>query len=166
MRAGSNGQRPSDEEKNIPMAATLQEILLAPETKPQVIADCQTLIDQEVSSKSGISGTAVKLAYKTVSTFASGHIKHMVTTLLPGLVEQLEPYWADFNASGSSEFGDYLVKRGDEVAEALLTVTDARAARSQRGTIIKAYKSVRGGAAKHIQAALPQVGNLVMKYAS
>jgi hypothetical protein len=148
------------------MAATLQEILLAPQTQPQVIADCQTLIDQEVAAKSGISGTAVKLAYKTVSAFASGHIKHMVTSLLPGLVEQLEPYWADFSASGSSEFGDYLAKRGDEVAEALLTVTDARAGRSNRAAIIKAYKSVRGGAAKHIQAALPAVGALVMKYAS
>ena len=45
------------------MAATLQEILLAPDTKPRVVADCFTLIDQEVSRKSGISGTAVKLAY-------------------------------------------------------------------------------------------------------
>jgi hypothetical protein len=148
------------------MAAPLQEILLAPEVRPQVIADCQTLIDQEVAGKSGISGTTVKLAYKTVNAFASGHIKHMVASLLPGLVEQLEPYWADFNASGSSEFGDYLVKRGDEVAQALLSVTDARAANSKRATILKAYKSVRGGAAKHIEAALPAVGSLVMKYAS
>lgn len=148
------------------MAATLEETLLAPQIRPQVIADCQALIDQEVSAKSGISGTAVKLAYKTVSAVASGHIKHMVAALLPGLVQQLEPYWADFSASGSSEFGDYLVKRGDEVSEALLSVTDARAEKSKRPAIIKAYKSVRGGATKHVQAALPAVGNLVTKYAS
>ncbi|MGH3155635.1 MAG: DUF6918 family protein [Streptosporangiaceae bacterium] len=148
------------------MAAPLQDVLLAPEVRPQVITDCQKLIDQEVTAKSGISGTAVKLAYKTVSAFASGHIHQMVAALLPGLVEQLEPYWADFSASGSSEFGDYLVKRGDEVSEALLSVTDARAAKSKRATMIKAYKSVRGGAVKHVEAALPQVGALVMKYAS
>ncbi|HEY3733618.1 MAG TPA: hypothetical protein VGL63_06855 [Streptosporangiaceae bacterium] len=147
------------------MAATLQEILLAPDTKPQVITDCYELIQQEVSDKSGISGTAVKLAYKTVTTFAPGHVRHMVASLLPHLVEQLEPYWADYSASGSSEFGDYLAKRGDEVSEALLSVTDARAAASKRPTITKAYKSVRGGAGKHIQAALPQVGALVVKYA-
>jgi hypothetical protein len=148
------------------MAATLQEILLAPDRRPQVIADCQTLIEQEVSGKSGISGTAVKLAYKTVSAFASGHIRNMVASLLPGLVEQLEPYWQDFNASGSSDFGDYLSKRGEEVSQALLSVTDARAEKSDRATIIKAYRGVRGGAAKHVEAALPQVGSLVMKYAS
>jgi len=81
-------------------------------------------------------------------------------------VDKLEPYWADFTASGGSEFGDYLAKRGSEVAESLLSVTDARAARSSRPAIIKAYKTVRGGAVKNVQAALPRVGDLVMKYAA
>jgi hypothetical protein len=148
------------------MAATLQEILLAPDIQPKVIADCQTLIEEEVSEKSGVSGATVKLAYKTVKTFAPGHIRHMVKSLLPELADKLEPYWADFTASGGSEFGDYLAKRGNEVAEALLSVTDARAARSSRPTIIKAYKAVRGGAVKHVEAALPRVGDLVLKYAT
>jgi hypothetical protein len=148
------------------MAATLQEILLAPDIQPQVIADCRNLIDEEVSEKSGVSGAAVKLAYKTVKAFAPGYIQHMVKSLLPDLAGQLEPYWADFNASGGSEFGDYLAKRGNEVAEALLSVTDARAARSSRPTIIKAYKTVRGSAVKNVEAALPRVGDLVLKYAT
>ena len=147
------------------MAATLQEILLTPDTKPQVTADCLTLIKQEVSAQSGISGTAVKLAYKTVNAFASGYLQSMVETLLPEMVAKLEPYWADFNASGAAEFGDYLAKRGDEVSEALLEVTDGLAAESSRPTILKAYRSVRGGAAKHVTAALPAVGALVQKYA-
>jgi hypothetical protein len=148
------------------MAATLPEILLAPDTQPQVVADCYELIEQEVSDKSGITGTAVKLAYKTVTAFAPGHVRFMVESLLPELAAKLQPFWADFAASGSSEFGDYLVKRGDEVSEALLSVTDARAAASDRPTIIKAYKTVRGGAAKQVEAALPRVGDLVLKYAS
>ena len=147
------------------MAATLQEILLAPDTQPNVLVDCCKLIDQEVSDKSGISGNAVKLAYKTVNTFMPGHVHHMVGVLLPGMVHELEPYWADFRTSGGAEFGDYLAKRGAEVSDSLLSVTDARAAASNRPTIIKAYNTVRGGAAKHIEAALPQVGALAMKYA-
>jgi hypothetical protein len=148
------------------MAATLQEILLAPDTQPKVIADCYALIQQEVSDKSGIAGTAVKLAYKTVTTFAPGHIRYMVESLLPGLVDELQPYWADFTTSGGSEFGDYLAKRGEEVSEALLSVTDARAAASDRPTVIKAYRSVRGVAVKQVEAALPHVGDLVLKYAA
>jgi hypothetical protein len=147
------------------MPATLQQAMLAPDIRRDVLTDCFTLIDQEMSDLSGVSGTAVKLAFKTVNTFMPGHVYHMVEILLPDMVTQLEPFWADFTTSGGSAFGDYLAKRGDEVAQALLTVTDDRAAASGRPTVIKAYRAVRGGAAKHVQNALPRVGDLVVKYA-
>jgi uncharacterized protein DUF6918 len=146
------------------MAATLPDILLAPQTQPNVVADCEALIGQEVAGMSGVSGMAVKLAYRTVKTFASGHVHYMVEALLPRMADELQPYWADFGASGGAEFGDYLAKRGDEVAESLLAVTDERGRNSGRPTIVKAYNTVRGGAAKHVRAALPQVGALVQKY--
>ena len=145
--------------------ATLQQTLLTPETQPHVVDDCVTLIHDEVSSKSGISGTAVKLAYKTANTFASGYLRAMVELLAPDMIIQLEPYWADFAASGAGDFGDYLVKHGDEVSEALLSVTDKRADSSKRPSILKAYKTVRGGASKHVMAALPALGAMVQKYA-
>jgi hypothetical protein len=148
------------------MAPTLDQILLAPDVQPNVVADCLTLIEQEVSGKSGISGAAVKLAYRTARTLAKGYLQSTVENLLPDFVAALEPYWSDFTVSGAAGFGDYLVKHGDEVAEALLAVTDARAKMSERPVIIKAYGTVRGGAAKHIIAALPAVGVLVEKYAS
>jgi hypothetical protein len=148
------------------MTVTLQETLCAPGTQPAVLADCQALIEQQVSGMSGISGTAVKLAYKTVHAFAPGHVTYLIETLLPRMTEELEPFWADFAASGGAEFGDYLAKRGGEVSEALLSVTDARAAASERPTIIKAYRTVRGNAAKHVVAALPDVGAMVQKYAA
>ena len=147
------------------MASTLHDILLAPDTRPAVVADCLKLIEQEVASKSGVSGAGVKLAYKTAKSFASGYLQSTVESLLPDLVAQLEPFWADYVASGASGFGDYLAKRGDEVSEALLSVSDERAQRSSRAVIIKAYRAVRGGAAKHVTAALPAVGALVQKYA-
>jgi hypothetical protein len=157
---------PINEEANVTMAANLQEILLAPHTQPEVTVDCLKLIDQEVADKSGISGTTVKVAYKTVKTFKPGYLQSMMERLLPDIVDNLQPYWEDFNASGASEFGDYLVKRSDEVSEALLSVTDKHAASSERPAILRAYRAVRGGAAKHIAAALPQVGALVQKYAA
>ncbi|HEX8008600.1 MAG TPA: hypothetical protein VF482_19480 [Trebonia sp.] len=147
------------------MAATLHDILLAPRTRPNVVADCEALIDQEVAGMSGVSGTAVKLAYRTVKTFASGHVHYMVETLLPRMADELQPYWADFNASGGAGFGDYLAKHGDEVAESLLTVTDERGRNSNHPTVVRAYNAVRGSAAKHVRAALPQVAALVQKYA-
>jgi hypothetical protein len=147
------------------MARTLQEMLLPPEVQPQVIADCETLVTNEVSDMSGISGTAVKIAYKTVRTFSADHIHYMLQTLLPKMADALQPYWADFNAGGGGSFGDYLSKREDEVSEALLSITDERGRNSNRPVIVKAYNTVRSGATKHVKAALPQVGALVQKYA-
>lgn len=147
------------------MAAMLSEILLAPQTQPQVVADGLTLIDAEVADKSGISGNAVKLAYKTASSFASGYIRETVETMLPDIADKLQPYWADFAASGGSEFGDYLAKRGEEVAESLLSITDAMANASDKAIVVKAYRAVRSSAAKHVEAALPRLGDLVLKYA-
>jgi hypothetical protein len=147
------------------MVATLREMLLAPEVRPQVVVDCQALVKQELSAKSGISATAIKVAYKVVTTFAPGYYQSAVESMLPDMTGQLEPFWADFITTGGSEFGDYLAKRGDEVAEALLVVTDAMARGSDRAAIVKAYKSVRGSASKHIETALPNLGAVVQKYA-
>jgi hypothetical protein len=145
--------------------ATLQEMLLAPEKMPQVVADCEELVNGEVATMSGVTGTAVKLAYKTVRTFDTGHIHFMIEQLLPDVADRLQPYWADFTASGGGgEFGDYLAKRDDEVSEALLSITDERRQYSSRPVIVKAYNTVRGSAAKHVKAALPAVGGLVQKY--
>jgi hypothetical protein len=148
------------------MVATLQEILFSPDIEPQLVADCCALIEQEVAELSGVSGAAVKLAYKTVTTLRPGHIRFMVVDLLPQLVDELAPYWTEFRISGSSEFGDFLAKRADEAALALLLVTDARAAQSRSQVVIRAYNTVRAGAARHVAAALPRVGEVVQKYAS
>ena len=67
------------------MAATLRETLLAPEVQSQVVADCEALVNGEVATMSGISGTAVKLAYKAVRTYDAGHIHYMIETLLPAV---------------------------------------------------------------------------------
>ena len=145
---------------------TLQETLLAPGIRPHVIADCEKLVDHEVAEMSGVTGTAVRLAYKTVRTFDAGHIPAMIETILPSVAEALQPYWANFTAefSRGGDFGGYLASRDDEVAEALLAITDSRQRASSRATIVKAYKTVRGSAVKHVKAALPALGGLVQKY--
>jgi hypothetical protein len=144
---------------------TLQETLLAPDIRPHVIADCEKLVDHEVADMSGVTGTAIRLAYKTVRTFDAGHIPAMIGTILPNVAEALEPYWANFTAeSPGGDFGGYLASREDEVAEALLAITDSRQRASSRATIVKAYKTVRGSAVKHVKAALPALGALVQKY--
>jgi hypothetical protein len=145
--------------------STLQEMLLAPEVRPHVVADCKALVQSEIDGKGGLSGTAVKAAYKVVTAFAPGYYEETLTSMLPDMTDALAPYWADFVASGGGEFGDYLAKNGEVVSESLLAVTDNMAQISGRATIVKAYQMVRGGASKNITAALPGLGAMVQKHA-
>ena len=147
------------------MVATLQDMLLTPAVQPRVVADTRALVDRELAGKSGLSATGIKVAYKGITAFAPGYYHGIIETLLPGWVDQLQPFWEDFNANGGSEFGDYLAKRPGEVSEALLAVTDAKGRESSRPTIVRMYNTVRGGATKHIEAALPNLGAMVQRYA-
>src|ERR1700761_9690059 len=118
---------------------TLQETLLAPEIQPQLTADCQELVEHEVADMSGVPGAAVRLAYKTVRTFDAGHIRVMIESLLPDVAGALQPYWTSFAAGSrpdSGSFGGYLAAREDEVAEALLAITDDRRRSSERPVIV------------------------------
>lgn len=95
--------------------ATLGE-MLTPETEPRFVADCQALIDGEVDGKSGVAGTAVKAAYKVATTFAPGYYTATIASILPDMLDALEPFWVHFLGSGTAEFGDYRAKHGDEAA--------------------------------------------------
>jgi len=148
------------------MVSNLLELSDNPVTRASLVKDCQALVEQELANKSGISAGAVKLAYKAVTSFAPGYYAETVNIMVPSMLEQLQPFWTDFQVAGGGSFGDYLAKRSDEVTPALLKVTDDMAGSSERAAVVKAYSTVRGGASKHIEAALPNVGALVEKYAA
>ncbi|MGD0705801.1 MAG: hypothetical protein ABSA02_38710 [Trebonia sp.] len=148
--------------------ATLQEMLLAPGIQPRVVADCEELVTNEVAEMSGVTGAAVKLAYHTVRKVDANHIHAMIETILPNAADALQPYWEGFTAEftpSSGDFGGYLTARDEEVAEALLAITDRRRDNSNRPAIIKAYNTIRGRAIKQVKAALPALGTLIQKYA-
>ena len=148
------------------MYPTLHDILRTNGAKQQITVDCMALVEQELDAKSGVSAAALKIAYKAVTAFAPGYYQSTVEKLVPRMLDRLQPFWSDFQAGGGGRFGDYLVNRGGEVSEALLTVTDGMARGSSRGVVVKAYNAVREGAGKHIEAALPSLGGLVEKYAA
>lgn len=148
--------------------STLPETLLALDIQPRFTDDCMDLVDHEVAEMSGVTGAAVKLAYRTVRTFDAGHIRLMLGRILPQVAVALQPYWAAFTEAGqadSGDFGGFLAAREDDVAEALLAITDERRQGSGRATIVKAYNTVRGTAIKPVKSALPALGALVQKYA-
>lgn len=145
--------------------STLAEILLVPGARPKVIADCVQLIDEEVDSKGGLTGLAVKGAYAIVKAVKPGFVAEAVDHMLDDFVSRLEPFWTDAQAR-NEPIGPLLSSRAGEAADALLAISDERAQRSKHQGLRKAYDKLRPTGKKHVEAAVPRVGRLIAKYAS
>lgn len=144
--------------------STLVETLLAPSTRPQVVAALAQLADAEIGAKKGVTGTMMKTAYAGAKK-AGDSVPKGIDRALPTLVDTLEPYWQSFQAAPGGGFGTYLHGRADEVADALLAAVDARSSRLE-GPLAKAYSAFRGKAKGHVVDALPGLGAVVERFAS
>jgi uncharacterized protein DUF6918 len=144
---------------------TLTDILLVPGTRPKVITDCVQLINEEVDSKGGLTGLAVKGAYALVKAVKPGFVTEAVDHMLDDFVKRLEPFWADAQAK-NEPVGALLSARAPQVADALLAISDERAAKSTNPSLKKAYEKLRPTGKKHVEQAVPRVGRLVGKYTS
>jgi hypothetical protein len=147
---------------------SLVEHLTAPDKRRRVIADCCLLIDEEVSKKSGFSGAAIKLGYGTVKAVKPGFIAEAVDHLLDDFARRLEPFYKahqGLRAGGSSRsLPDHFAGESSAIAEALLGITDDRAARAPGGVVTTSYEKLRPTAKKHVEEAIPAVGRLIDKH--
>jgi hypothetical protein len=144
---------------------TLKEILLVPGNRPKVISDCVTLVQEEVDSKGGLSGLAIKAAYAVVKAVKPGFISEAIDHMLDDFVGKLEPYWADAQAK-NEPVGAVMNARAGEVADSLLSISDARAARAKNQGVKKAYEKLRPTGKKHVESAVPRIGRMIAKYTS
>jgi hypothetical protein len=144
---------------------TLKEILCTPQNRPQVVRDAADLVEREVDSKSGLSGIAIKTAFKAVKALKPGLISEVVDNLLDKFVDKLEPFYTDWVAAGKKEkFDAYLISRRSQVTNALLSVTDDRAKTVHNTTLKKSYAALRPQGEKQVDAALPGLGRSLSKY--
>ncbi len=130
--------------------------------KAAIIQDAVKLVDDEVASKSGISGFAVKKGYDAVKSIKPGFIKEAVERLLPDMAVKVEPYWEEGKKSGQPKA--HLEKNRGAVADALLSVTDAKVEHAKSGIVRSTYKMLRGSAKKHVEEAVPRLSGLLEKH--
>src|SRR5262245_6719332 len=142
---------------------TLKEILLVPGNRPKVVADCVTLVQEEVDSKGGLSGLAIKAAYAVVKAVKPGFISEAIDHMLDDFVGKLEPFWADAQAK-NEPVGALMNARAGEVADSLLSISDARAARAKNQGVKKASEKPPPTGKKTVEAAAPRPGRLAAKH--
>jgi hypothetical protein len=143
---------------------TLRDKLNDDATRQRVIEDAIKVIDAEVSDKGGLGGMAIKAAYMMVKGIAPGIMQKLLNGLLPEFLDAIQPY-ADKAAQGGTDLKQYVMQQPSAVANALLAVTDGRAAKADAGALKKGYEKLRPTAQKHVEQALPRLSDLIKSFA-
>lgn len=142
---------------------SLTDLLTSDAKKKDVVKDCCELIDAEVKDKGGISGLAIKAGYSAVKGIKPGFVEGAVEDMLPEFAKALEPIYADAKTK-NAPISSFFNENSSRVADALLSITDAKAARSKSGVAKGAYDKLRGSAKKNVEQAVPRLGKLIEKY--
>lgn len=143
--------------------AKLTEVLKDPARKRQVVDAGVKVIEAEVADKGGLSGMALKATFKLVQNIKPGFVPTALHHLLDDFAPKIDPFWEECQAAGEVP-RTFFVRRGNEIANALLSVTDMRA-RGAGGPAKAAYEKLRPEALKHVTAAMPRLADLVSTYA-
>jgi hypothetical protein len=142
----------------------LSEYLTEPAQRPAVVADACALIDREVSRTSGVSGLAIRSAYRILSGVRPGMVPSAVDSLITPFADQLDPFYQEHVAT-AEPLDEILVTQRTSMADALLSITDDRADRTHNRTLRRAYLRVRGAARQHVESAAPGIAELISAHA-
>jgi hypothetical protein len=137
--------------------SSLVEKLAKDPVRPHMIEECVELIEAQVKQK----GFVIKSAYATIKAIKKRFIPEVVDTMLDEWLDKIQPHFDRWSATKASTFSDYVVARGDDVAEDLLSVTDARAAKTSHTTAKKMYQRMREGAKKNVIEAIPELAKMI-----
>jgi len=144
---------------------SLREQLGSGPKRDALIEDGLKVLDEEVDDRSGITGLAIKGAYKVVKGIKPGFLREVVDALLDDFLDALNPIYQEA-AEQKKPAGQHLIDNQGRVADALLAVTDKRAEKAQRQVIRSAYDKLRPIAKKQVEGAAPRMGRLLDKHAA
>ncbi len=140
----------------------LTEVFADEARHERVLAACEGALEAEIAGKRGVSGFAVRAGYGAFKRVEPGIVQGAFRKLLPHFAPVIQPHW-----DRAREQGDvvaYFDQQREEVAEGLLSVTDALAERAENRVLIKIYRSLRGVAQPHVAAGvcrIPEVLSVV-----
>ncbi len=145
--------------------SSVADTLLQPPKRQEVIRDASKVLDDEVRDKRGVTGLAVKGAFKVVRGFRPNFVPTAIDDLLDDFVGKVEPFWAAWKDDPQGKScQQYFVANGAQVADALLSITDERAQHSKHRTLVGAYNKLRPKGKQHVIASMPRVGSLIERH--
>ena len=145
--------------------ATLRELLGGGDKRGRLIDDALTVLEAEVDDKGGLSGIAIKTAYKVVKGIRPGFIREVVDGLFDEFLDAVEPLYQDAVANKRPP-GSGVRENPSRVADALLAVTDRKAERAKSQVVKSTYEKLRGSAKKQVEGACPRLASLLERHAA
>ena len=143
----------------------LREQLGTGEKRRKLIDDACDVLDQEVADKSGLSGLAIKAAYKVVKGVRPGFIREVVDGLLDEFLDAVEPLYQEAVAA-KRPLGSGVRDNPSRVADSLLGVTDRKAEKAKSQAVKSAYEKLRPMAKKQVEGACPRLAGLLERHAT
>jgi hypothetical protein len=135
---------------------TLVELLGGPAKRGAIIDDALGVLG-------GLGGIAIKGAYKIVKGVSPEFLRGVVDHLLDDFLNALDPIYQESVQRGVNP-RQHLTSSPSRVADALLAITDARAVRAKNQMVKKTYEKLREGAKKHVEAAVPRLGEMFARH--
>lgn len=130
----------------------LDEILLAPGERAQTIADCMEFVNSEIARR----GAMIKLAYRTLLRFDPAFTRKAIEELIGPMLVAIDPIYQRGRRDAAGDLHRALVSEAPALADALLSVTDARATSIETPLIGRVYRRLRPRARREILKSLPR----------
>ncbi len=137
----------------------VQDILDQPALRDAFVSQGVSLIDSEVAKKGGFGGMALKAGYAAVKGLKPGITREALDALLPHFLPAVAEHVSKALAQGNVVA--YFQSNAGVIAEALLSVTDAKVGSSANPVIAKTYGALRSTAKQHTTEAVPGVGRIL-----
>jgi len=145
------------------MAVNVQAVLEDQQKRRALVGDLASVVEDEVSSKKGLGGLAIKAAFGLMTGARPGFLKDAIDHLLDGSFAGLGPILEQGQRQGHS-VGAALRADPAKAATALLKVVDDRAGRSSNQALRKAYEKLRGTAQKQVEEAVPRLADTLDRH--
>jgi len=132
-----------------------------PNTRRRLAKEAVVEARAAIQDMSGVTGKLVLTGFDAAQKIRPGFLEDNVHTLLPGWAEAIEPHWEAGKAAGDPEA--HLNNNALEVANDLLSVTDAHAEQAGDQTARAVYQRLRPRAPKRVAAHMPRLASFVTR---
>jgi hypothetical protein len=143
---------------------TLSETINEPGRKDSLVAACVQLMDEQVATKGGLSGLAIKAAYGVVKGVGPSYIPGAIERLLPAVLTALNDLWDEGLQMGDPV--EHLSKNQACTADAILSITDTRIEKSKNGIVRASYSKLRKSVKGDVEAAVPDLAKIINSHTS